>query len=284
MAEKTVKLSEPQQRALRLAEQAPQTNSPVLPKTWGALIDRGLITSERITTTDTYLPTSTPVFAITDAGRLYLNGGNDAIVVCEKCGAKFDNTELGFFFPEGDDANMPERFTERHYCDDCGGEIAEQYGWNSAPMGGGADMPDPRDEPAYPELPDATFNGVGAKANAATNFHGGFGALVITLPYQPAPIQGHAADPTSAGDVLVLFARDGKQAWDWADERVRWALIKQSYVAAVNGKPTLTSIGKERAAAMDAPVVIVHDLRAAASDDGRIEGNSNERRTLHRAS
>ena len=51
------------------------------------------------------------------------------IVTCAECGAEFDNWEDGFFFPAGDEPNMPAQHEDKHYCDDCGYEIAVQYGW-----------------------------------------------------------------------------------------------------------------------------------------------------------
>ena len=50
-------------------------------------------------------------------------------VRCASCGAWFNNWENGFFFPSGDSATIPANMTDVHYCNNCGSDIAEQYGW-----------------------------------------------------------------------------------------------------------------------------------------------------------
>ena len=51
------------------------------------------------------------------------------IVKCVECGLEFDNWEDGFFFPSGDEAFIPAKYRDQHYCNDCGYDIAEQYSW-----------------------------------------------------------------------------------------------------------------------------------------------------------
>lgn len=55
--------------------------------------------------------------------------GMGGIVQCAKCGDSFDNWEEGFFFPAGDCQQMPAMHEDKHFCDDCGYDIAKRYGW-----------------------------------------------------------------------------------------------------------------------------------------------------------
>ena len=142
--------------------------------------------------------------------------------------------------------------------------------------GGAADAPialnavlsdDDRDDEPYP-----TYSDEHLEAEILGTLRA---AEIIQLPYQPSGLyDGNPADRMSLGDTVLAIYRDGAKAWAWAHDAVKAALLQAGSVTLVGDVPTLSGRSQVWAKGADAHSPSLHNILAAASDDGRDEGEN----------